>query len=58
MQIYQISLLRTPKQVSYPAHIVSTFCGDGLEDHLLAANAEENFLNFVQEFLQKEIMDE
>lgn len=41
---------------SYPADIVLALCGDGLEDHFLAANAEENFLNFAQEFLQKEIV--
>lgn len=37
--------------VSYPANIVLTLCGDWLEDHILAANAEENLLNLVQEFL-------
>lgn len=40
---------------SYPADIVLALCGDGLIDHFLAANAEENFFNFVQEFLQKQI---
>lgn len=40
--------------VSYPADIVLALCGDGLIDHFLAANAEENFFNFVQEFLQKQ----
>lgn len=37
--------------VSYPAHIVLTLCGDWLEDHILAANAEENLFDLVQEFL-------
>lgn len=40
--------------VSYPADIVLAFCGDGLIDHFLTANAEENFFNFVQEFLKKQ----
>lgn len=39
--------------VSYPADIVLALCGDGLIDHFLAANAEKNFFNFVQEFLQR-----
>lgn len=38
---------------SYPADIVLTLCGDGLKDHFLAANAEENFLNLIQKFLQQ-----
>lgn len=41
-------------KVSYPADIVLALCGDGLKDHFLAADAEENFFNFVQEFLQKQ----
>lgn len=40
-------------KVSYPADIVLALCGDWLKDHFLAADAEENFFNFVQEFLQK-----
>lgn len=40
--------------VSYPADIVLALCGDGLKDHFLTANAEENFFNFVQEFLKKQ----
>lgn len=44
----------TKLAVSYPADVVLTLCGDGLKDHFLTADAEENFLNFVQEFLQKQ----
>lgn len=40
--------------VSYPADIVLALCGDGLIDHFLAANAEENFFNLVQKFLQRQ----
>lgn len=40
------------KIISYPADIVLALCGDGLKDHFLAANAEENFFNLVQEFLR------
>lgn len=40
-------------KVSHPAHIVLALCGDGLIDHFLTANAEENFFNFAQEFLEK-----
>lgn len=43
--------------VPYPANIVLTLCGDWLEDHILAANAEENLLNLVQEFLGGEKKD-
>lgn len=42
---------------AYPADIVLALCGDGLIDHFLAANAEENFFNLVQKFLQKQNTD-
>ena len=38
---------------SYPADIVLALCGDRLKDNFLAANTQENLLNFVQEFLWK-----
>lgn len=41
------------RMVSHPADIVLALCSDGLVDHFLTANAEENFLNFAQEFLKK-----
>lgn len=37
---------------SHPADVVLAFCGDGLIDDFLAADAQENFLHFVQEALQ------
>lgn len=40
--------------VPHPADIVLALCGDGLIDHFLTANAEENFFNFAQEFLEKQ----
>lgn len=47
------------KSVSYPANIVLTLCGDWLEDHFLAANAEENLFDLAQKFLarKKKIVD-
>lgn len=38
--------------ISYPADVVLAFCGDGLIDDFLAADAQENFLHFVDEALQ------
>lgn len=42
------------KEMAHPADIVLALCGDWLIDHFLAANAEENFFNFVQKFLEEQ----